>query len=325
MTVLARDEFHPHTHDGWQLHLTRWWSPEHLDKSARPVVIVPGYGMNAFIFGFHPRGTSLTRHLAEAGFEVWTANLRLQGDAHPLHRGAGEPSLRSFAEIDLPCAIDTILARTHATASTVSLFGCSLGGSIAYAHLALTEQARVGAVVAVGSPLRWVEVSPLLAVPARAPRLISLVRTKGNRALARTLLPLLARTPSLLSIYMNAAHVDLSHAAEMAKTVEDAHPRTNHDIARWIGARDMILRGVNVTDALRQRDLPLLVVLGNRDGIVPEKTALSAVDAWGGRDVEVLRVGTPEDWYAHADLFIGNDAPAKVFDPVARWLRAHSG
>ena len=40
MTVLARDELHPHTSDGWQLHLTRWWSPEHLDRSARQVVIV---------------------------------------------------------------------------------------------------------------------------------------------------------------------------------------------------------------------------------------------------------------------------------------------
>lgn len=324
MSVLARDELHPHTHDGWQLHLERWWSPEHLDRHARPVVIVPGYGMNAFIFGFHPRGTSLTKHLAEAGFEVWTANLRLQGEARPLHRHAGEPSLRSFAEIDLPCAIDAILERTNTAANDVALFGCSLGGAIAYAHLALSAEAKVGALVSVGSPLRWVDVSPLLAVPARAPKLVALLRTSGNRALARTLLPLLAKTPSLLSIYMNAAHVDLSHAAEMAKTVEDAHPRTNHDIACWIGARDMVLRGVNVTEALRARELPLLVVYGNRDGIVPERTALSVVDAWGGRDVEVLRVGTPDDWYAHADLFIGNDAPAKVFDPVAKWLRAHS-
>lgn len=324
MTVLARDEFHPHTGDGWQLHLTRWSSPEHLDASARPVVIVPGYGMNAFIFGFHPRGTSLVRHFALAGFEVWTANLRLQGDARPLHRGAGEPSLRSFAEVDLPCAIDAVLAHTRTRATEVSLFGCSLGGAIAYAHLALAKAPKVGALVAVGSPLRWVEVSKLLAVPARAPKLVSLVRTSGNRALARTFLPLLARAPGLLSIYLNAANVDLAHAAEMAKTVEDAHPRTNHDIARWIGARDMILRGVNVTEALAGCALPLMVVYGNRDGIVPERTALSAVDAWGGRDVEVLRVGDDRDWYAHADLFIGNEAPTKVFEPVARWLRARA-
>lgn len=323
MTVLARDELHPHTRDGWQLHLTRYFSPHHLDRGTRPVVIVPGYGMNAFIFGFHPRGTSLTRHLAEAGFEVWTANLRLQGDAKRLRRDAGEPSLRAFAEVDLPTAIDTVLHKTHTERKDVALFGCSLGGAIAYAHLALDAHAKVGALVSVGSPLRWVEVAPLLAVPARVPRLVSLVRTSGNRALARTLLPLLARTPSVLSIYMNAAHVDLSHAAEMARTVEDAHPRTNHDIARWIGARDMIFGGVNVTDALAQRKEPLLVVYGNRDGIVPEKTALSVVDAWGGKDVEVLRVGTDQDWYAHADLFIGNEAPAKVFDPVARWLRTH--
>jgi pimeloyl-ACP methyl ester carboxylesterase len=143
----------------------------------------------------------------------------------------------------------------------------------------------------------------------------------GTRRLAGAVLPLLARAPRLLSIYMNASHVDLTSAAELAKTVEDAHPRTNHDIARWIAARDMVLRGVNVTDSLARQRMPLLVVIGNRDGIVPEKSALSVLDAWGGTDVEVMKVGTPDDWYAHADLFIGNDAPAAVFEPIARWLR----
>ncbi|MBI2390925.1 MAG: alpha/beta fold hydrolase [Deltaproteobacteria bacterium] len=323
MHLLAKDEHHPRTRDGWQLHLTRTWSPEHLDRSARPVVILPGYGMNAFIFGFHPRGTSMLRHFAEAGFEMWTANLRLQGDARAVHPDAGVPSLRAFAEIDLPLAIDEVLARTRSTADTVSLVGCSLGGSIAYAHLALAARSRVGALVAMGSPLRWVRVSPLLSLPTRSPWLVGMFKMSGNRRLARTLLPLLAKTPSLLSIYMNAAHVDLSHAVEMAQTVEDAHPRTNRDLARWIGARDMILRGVNVTEAMSRCQQPLLVVIGNRDGIVPEPTALSVLDVWGGRDVEVLKVGTPDDWYAHADLFIGNDAPQAVFEPVARWLRAH--
>ncbi len=321
---LARDEHDAETRDGWRLHLARTWSPAHLDRTLRPVVIVPGYGMNGFIFGFHPRGTSLTRHLAEAGFEVWCANLRRQGASKPMHRDAGHASLRSLAEHDVPTAIDAALAHTATQASKVSVIGCSLGGSIAYAHLALSDTPRVGALVTVGSPLRWHDLSPLFALPARLPRLLAMIPVAGTRRIAGACLPLLARVPGLLAPYMNAAHVDLSCAAELAQTVEDAHPRTNHDIARWIGARDLILRGVNVTESLAKQSLPLLVVIGNRDGIVPERSALSAIDAWGGADKEVLRVGTPEDWYAHADLFIGDDAPRVVFDPVAKWLRARA-
>lgn len=319
--TIVTDTRNVNTGDGWLLHLERTWSPGKLDRSQRPVVIVPGYGMNGFIFGFHPRGTSLTKHLAEAGLEVWVANLRRQGESRATHRRAGVPALRTLAEVDLTCAIDAALAHTATTAKDVAVIGCSLGGSIAYAHLALVERPRIGAVVAVGSPLRWVDISPLFTLPARLPRLLAMLRMSGTRRLAGTVLPMLARAPRLLSIYMNAAHVDLSCAAELAKTVEDAHPRTNHDIARWITARDMILRGVNVTDALKRHAMPLLVVIGNRDGIVPERSALSAVEAWGGKDVEVMRVGTPDDWYAHADLFIGDDAPKVVFDPIASWLR----
>src|SRR5215470_10407969 len=101
----------------------------------------------------------------------------------------------------------------------------------------------------------------------------------------------------------------------MLNMVEDPHPRVNRDIAKWIRARDLVLRRVNVTEALRERTggRPLMVVVSNRDGIVPEAANLSVVGAWAGSDVEVLRVGDDEKWYAHADLFIGNDAPRALF------------
>jgi hypothetical protein len=66
-------------------------------------------------------------------------------------------------------------------------------------------------------------------------------------------------------------------------------------------------------------------VLSNRDGIVPEATALSVTDFWGSGDIEVLRVGDEHDWYAHANLFVGNEAPRRVFDPMIRWLRRVAG
>lgn len=308
------------TSDGWSLHLKRTVDPSRLQRSRRPLLIVPGYGMNGFIFGFHPRGTSLERHLAEAGLEVWTASLRAQGRSRALAPGADGPSLRGYAERDLPAIIDAVLARTASSSDRVDALGASLGGSITFAHLALVRPHRIASVVAVGSPLRWEEIPPVLRVPFASRRLAGAVRISGARRAASLVLPIVRHAPALLGMYMNAAHVDLAAAAQLVQTVEDPHPRVNRDLASWMRARDMVLRGVNVTDALRAEQGPLMLVLANRDGIVPESVARSAARAWGGRDVTALRIGDPHDWYAHADLFVGHDSPSLVFDPIARWL-----
>lgn len=312
------------TDDGWRLHLTRTLVPSRLDRARRPVLIVPGYGMNGFIFGFHPAGTSMVQHLASSGFEVWVANLRRQGRSFPVSGDSPAPSLRRYAETDLRAAIATVLTETETRADRVDVIGASLGGSIGYAHLALEPRHRIGSLVAIGSPLRWVEVPPILRIPFKSPRLAGLLRVSNVKRMAGYALPLATRVPALLSLYLNAANVDLRAAPRMIETVEDPHPRVNADIAKWLAASDMVLRGVNVTDALRACTAPLLIVLANKDGIVPPATALSARDAWGGGDVGVLRVGDSRDWYAHADLFVGREAPARVFEPVAGWLRDRS-
>lgn len=319
--AITRDELFAEAPGGWELSLVRSLDPERLDPTRRPLVIVPGYGMNGFIFGFHPRGTSLEAHLAGCGIEVWTANLRGQGASRAARPGAEGPTLRRYAEDDLSAAIDAVLAATHTHARRVDVLGASLGGSITFAHIARARPHKIEAVVAVGSPLSWEEVPLYLRVPFASRRVAGALRVSGARALAARVVPLLKHAPFALSMYMNAGHVDLSAASELVRTVEDPHPAVNRDIAAWMRAKDLVVGGTNVTTALREERGPLLVVLANRDGIVPASVARSAAHAWGG-EVSILEIGTPDDWYAHADLFVGNDAPRVVFDPIARWLDA---
>lgn len=310
--------------DGWLLHLRQAHAPEVFDPSLRPVVIIPGYGMNSFIFRFHPRGTSFERSLAEAGFEVWTVDLRRQGRSRAQRRNPPAPSMRAYADVDVPSVVAEVLARSSSLRDKVDVIGCSLGGSILYAHLALWSDHRIHSVVSMGSPLRWGEIPPLFKLFRASPDLIGRVPVVGARSLARRALPMLSRIPGALDIYMNTAHVDLSCAHRLVETVEDPHPQVNEDIARWMRRGDLVVRDVNVSEALRSIRNPLLVVVSNRDGIVPDDAALSALTLWGGDDVDLLRIGTPDDWYAHADLFIANDSPAVVFEPVARWLHSRN-
>jgi len=321
-------EFHVDNGQGHRLYIKRTVVEPALVRARRPLLIVPGYGMNSFIFGYHPRGTSLSGYMARQGFEVWTFDLRDTGMSKRLNKRAEGPSLEAYIADDLPVVIDAVLRRTVCDdASKVDVLGASLGGTIVYGHLALrgAERSQFGSVVTIGAPLRWDNVHPALRLAFKSPWLMSKVRISGARKIAKAALPIIERVPQLLSIYMNPAIVDLSKPQELVKTVEDPNPRVNADIARWINAGDLKLSGVNVTEALKRVDtLPLLLVLANKDGIVPTETAMSAKHAWGG-PVETLHVGDEQTWYAHADLFIGDPAPGAVFEPIASFLMQRGG
>jgi pimeloyl-ACP methyl ester carboxylesterase len=319
---LRIDRLRTRTPDGWLLEVTRTHSTVHRAPHLPPLLLVPGYGMNGFIFGFHPRGTSMTRSLAERGHEVWTVNLRAQRGSVRLDPSAQDASLEAYALLDLPAAIATVVAATHQTDRRVVVVGCSLGGSLAYAYLAHTPAAPVAAVIAMGAPLRWDDVHPAVRFAFGSPRLVSMVRMRGTESFARAALPLARRVPQLLSPYLNAAQVDLSTGTHMVRTIEDPQPLVNVELAHWIAGRDLVVRGVNVRAGLARVKQPLLVVVSNRDGIVPERASLSVLEAWGGEDVEVLRVGDPRTWWAHADLFVSDGAPEQVFEPLSTWLRA---
>lgn len=320
--VVARDE--AQTPDGWSLGLRRTTHRRPVPQGEapqRPVLILPGYGMNSFIFGFHPRGRSLEAHLAWRGHEVWSVDLRAQGRSrHHGPRPAAPFGLEQLALVDVPAAVDRVLARTATDAARVDLVGCSLGTTLMFAYAVHHPTAPTGSLVAFGGPLRWERVHPLVALAFKSPRLAGALPFRGTRALARALVPVLARVPSALGIYMNPASSDLSRLDEMVQTVEDPIPRINREISEWIAARDLVLAGRNVTVGVAGLSNPLFCVVARDDGIVPPETARSGFYASTARVREVLEVGGRGTPIAHADLFLSHDAHETVFDPLARWL-----
>jgi pimeloyl-ACP methyl ester carboxylesterase len=306
--------------DGWTLSLRRHRMPGVVDAERRPLVLVPGYAMNSFILGFHPRGDSLIEYLARHGHEVWTADLRGQGASARNAWRRGTFGLRQLALEDLPRSLQRVREETGHDA--VDLVGCSLGATMVYAYLAHhTEDHGVGQVIAMGGPLRWEDPHPAMRIAFASPRLAGLLPVKGTRLLARVALPVLTRMPALLGLYMNADRIDLSQADQLVNTVEDPVPFINRQMARWIQAGDLIIGGVNVTHALPGVVGPdVLCVLANADGIVPPSAARSVETILGTDRVSVLEIGDDEAWYAHADLFIGDTCQQDVFEPMRVWL-----
>ncbi len=305
---------------GFLLSLHQTWDEARLDRGKRPVVIVPGYGMNSYIFSWHPRGLSLEGYLAAEGYEVWRADLRGQGDSQRTG-GRDDYRLKDLALTDLGVVIDAMLARTRTGADRVTMMGCSLGGTIMLLHAALRPAHRIGAMVGMGSPVRWVKVHPMLRAAFVSPWLVGKLPLRGTRALCEVALPRVARlTPWLLKIYMNPEIVDIEAAREMVKTVEDPNRHVNREIAEWIRRGDLVVDGENLAEALPAITQPFLCVYANGDGIVPPETARFVYQHIGSTRKALLEVGSREVQMAHADMFVSSEAHARVFAPIAQWL-----
>src|SRR5258706_14512998 len=108
---------------GWRLAVARILPDEGTAPAKRPVLIVPGYGMNSYIFGFHPRGPSMVDCLAARGLEVWTVDLRGQGRSIRA-RGNNRYGLADLAIEDLGAAIAHVLAHTATGATKLAIVGC---------------------------------------------------------------------------------------------------------------------------------------------------------------------------------------------------------
>jgi pimeloyl-ACP methyl ester carboxylesterase len=303
------------TKDGWRLALKRT-PPAAAARST--ALIVPGYGMNSFIFGFHPNGLSLEGYLAARGIDVYSVDLRAQGKSE---RAGGDTryGLADLVLTDVRAAIRGVLEWSGAP--EIDVIGCSLGASLLFAHLACVPTANVRRVVSMAGVVTWVGTHPLVRAAFFSPRLVGMVPMGGTRAFAGRALPVLARfAPRLLGVYLNPQSSDVSQAATMVETVEDPSRHMNREIAEWMARREMIVGGVNVSKALASLPQPLLVVVANQDGIVPPACGLAIYEASGAREKELLCIGDATAPIGHADIFIANGIQDKAFSRVADFL-----
>ncbi len=313
-----KDHFFVDNGAGWRLSVTR--HKARGDARGRPALVVPGYGMNSFIFGYHPKGPSLVECLAARGIEAWTLDFRGQGRSIRA-RGTNKYGMADLAVDDLGAAIRHILGASETSAKSLDLLGCSLGAALSFAHVAVVPDAPVHAIVSMAGLVTWRGAHPVVRFAFGSPRVAGLMRFKNTRSLARVALPVLGTVaPSLLSLYVNAQSTDLSHAARLVQTVEDPHPIINREIAEWIKRGDLVLRGVNVSAKLPELRHPYLCVVANHDGIVMPETARHTFEVIGSEKKELLLVGEADMPIAHADLFVCTGAQERVFAPVADFL-----
>lgn len=304
---------------GWKIALKQTYDQECHDPELKPLAIIPGYGMNAYIFGYHPNGLSMEEHLARHGFEVWSLNLRNQGPS-VCTGGGKEYYIQDIVCGDISAAVDYILENTLSNCSKVDLIGASLGGTYAYLYAALVNQEKAGSLVGIGSPLKMENVHPAFAMVTFSPRLLGLIKFSHTRLMAKFALPFITRWPRLIYIYLHPEIVDMSRPDLLLPAIENPNRNLNTQLAHWVKEKDLIIDGKNMTEIMKKVKNPVLCIIANADGIVSEEVALSVHDAVSGDVKDYFVAGNDTVKMAHADLFVSNYAGAMVFEPLAKWL-----
>ncbi len=290
------------------------------------VLLIHGYGQNRY--AWHLPLRSFANHLARAGFDVF--NLDLRGHGRSAHLGAPRPlSPAEYVRDDLPRALAEV-ARLSGRAR-VFLVGHSLGGLVAYAAAPGLAGAVAG-VATIGSPYHFLRGARALALAGRLlgafegwagpPERDLAMELRGVGETMRLLrrfiesplypLPVRGYVPANIEPDVLAQHMALAMDA-------GSLPILRH-MFRWARERELGGEGPGGVEGFGAAfealaDLPLLVMAGTRDDIVPPQSAHPAY--LRSKSVDKTYRAFPA---GHLDLLVGHTAPLTTWPALEAWL-----
>jgi polyhydroxyalkanoate synthase len=301
------------------LGLTRRFRPGGATRSA--VVLVHGFAQNRYTW--HTSRRSWATGLARAGFDVW--NLELRG--HGYSRPEGQLGAESFSDY-----VDDVVAVAKALPGPAFFVGHSLGGAAIYGAatvLAGTDRSPLG-VVGIGAVYSFGRGNPVLRAAGvlthtlgeRIPGLSKVqVRSREfGRVVGRLygLTDVLGYTVPVSGWWPGSIEPEL-----LAERLEEGFDWTSvrvwQEMSRWAATG-----GFDYDEPWRQTDVPLYVLLGDKDHLLPPEDGRVAFDRSGSTDKTLLLLS---DWehevhWGHLDLVLGRKAPDHVWPRVEEWMVA---
>lgn len=288
-----------------------------------PVLLVHGFAQNRY--SWHNSHRSMTAWLAERGFDTW--NLELRG--HGRSRREGTQGAEAFADY----VADVRLAAAALPAPAFWV-GHSLGGAALYA--AAAELHREGlplprGVVGIGALYRFGGANRALGLLGRithsfrdAPWMSALqVRTRLLGGLLASLYGVsdIAGYAFPISGWWPGSVEPEILQERLERGFDWTSVKVWQEMARWAAT------GLFEWDAdWAGTDVPLLVIAGDEDHLMPPKDAASAYERSGSRD-KTWHIF--DDWHhevhwGHLDLVLGRKASAHVWPFIGEWMEARS-
>ena len=330
-TVTIRKSLHEViTEDGKPLIMTR---KEPLDgaKHHNPVMLVHGLGQNRF--SWHLSRRSMENFLVRNGFEVFNVELR----GHGLSRAAGSDAPENFeayVRYDIPAFIRSI--QDLSGKQKTFYIGHSLGGIISYC-LGVRHRNDLAGIVSIAGPFDFGKGNLPMKLLAKIGKLLS----------DRT--PLFHLHPSyfyvdFLGMFVTAGLFYLDHPWNhfpfniwharsterdlLEERIKKGFDRTSITVfellVRWAATGHFLStdKSTDYSKDLRQLDLPILFVVGDRDAVVPPVSVEEGFRIAASKD-KTFKLFNPTEHggsWGHCDLICGDRAPKEVWPFVLDWL-----
>ncbi|MBK8010458.1 MAG: alpha/beta fold hydrolase [Deltaproteobacteria bacterium] len=314
---------------GHHISLTHY-APDVL-RYAEPVILCHGLGANRFNMDFLDDGQgegrlSLSRSLAELGFDTWVLELRGRGRATVI--AGADWSVDDQVSEDVPTAIETVLDLTGADG--VFWVGHSKGAllQVLFQARAHALASRVRGLVAIAGPglfrarwLRWLLAS---LTPFFRRRSVPVAR------LARLFLPV----SGLVAAFGRWLYADLGNLEAqtlrrlLASLPANIAPGVLAQFDHWVRQGHLTVSRADTREvAYQEITLPTLFISGSRDLLAPPESVAHIAGEIASSDVTVRTIGRAfghSSDYGHGDLVLGRDAPTEIFPEIHRWLVAHA-
>lgn len=318
------------TSDGWRIALARYHRLG--DRCARyPVVLCHGLGSSRF--GFDLDGApSLAMHLAHAGFDVWSLELRGHGRSERprvFSQRRFEWSFDDYLHIDLPAAINKVKATTGA--EQLHMIGHSMGGMLLLCHSGQSG-ADIRSLVTMGASLDLTDTGSDFARFLKFKSFAQLLPAIPLGLLSFIVSPLMGRVRNRLEefllwfsnvepmvtrcLYANTfCAVPLPVLLQLSTAFEAGGLRKCDSEVRYL-------------DLTSRSPVPTLLLVGDRDRQCPP-AACARIYEQLSQHFDAHQMVTfgknagQADHYGHFDLLLGKRAVDEVFPVIEEWLVQH--
>jgi pimeloyl-ACP methyl ester carboxylesterase len=293
--------------------------------SRPPVLLVHGFAQNRY--SWHTGHRSVSAWLAEAGFDVW--NLELRGHGNSRNEGQlGAERFDDYAE-----DVDRALSALPASAFAV---GHSLGGAAVYAAAGrraargapLRGAVGIAAIYGFGRGNAWIRGLAKLTHQLEGSRWAGALQVRSRlfgKALGQLtgVTDLLGYGAPLSGWWPGSVEPEL-----LAERLEGGFDWTSlrvwQEMSRWASTGRFDGENEDYDALWHASTTPCLVMLGDRDALLPAEDGRLAFTRSGAVDRTVLLF---DDWttgthWGHLDIVLGRAAPTHVWPALRDWMAA---
>jgi polyhydroxyalkanoate synthase subunit PhaC len=290
-----------------------------------PIVIVYSVLSRSYMFDLYP-GHSFVEHLGQLGHDVYLLDWGVADERDSGNR------LETYCDEHLPAALRA--AARESGSDSVFVIGYCFGGTLALMSLADNPGPRIAGLILMATPVDFQELGLFTQLFGPGGRLntADMIDGTGNvpanasRDVFRLLKPtsqLSARVTLLEKLWdddflkgyqamgqWSRDHVPFSGAAfrQTVRLLFRRNALVNHNL--FLGGRRVDTKRLH---------MPVLIVVAEKDHIVPLGSALAGADIVGSDDVEIVRLP-----FGHVGLVMGRAAIAKTIPTIVSWVARHT-